>query len=121
MIRQLILVLSLLLLVALNAEARTYIQCAGTANDRAVVNLDGDKSTLFMTTGVDDPNEIRILKKIKLHLENESRTEFMSEDEELLISVPNKAIGHILSYFKVTLTFLESDYDYSLTCYSNVF
>ena len=121
MIRQLILVLSLLLLVALNAEARTYIQCAGTSSDRAVVNVDGAKSTLFMTSGVDDPNEIRILKKIKIHLENDTNVEFMSEDEELLVSVPKNAIGQILNYFKVTLTFLESDYDYVLTCYSNVF
>ncbi len=121
MIRQLILVFSLLLLVALNAEARTYIQCAGSASDRAVVNVDGENSTLFMTSGVDDPNEIRVLKKIKQHLETESDIEFLSEDEELLVSVPKTAIGNILSYFKVTLTFLESDYDYELTCYSNVF
>lgn len=121
MIRQLILVLGLLLLVTLNAEARTYMQCAGSGSDRAVVNVDGANSTLFMTSGVDDPNEIRILKKIKIHLETETNVDFMSEDEELLISVPKKAIGQILNYFKVTLTFLDSDYDYNLTCYSNVF
>ncbi|MBH48306.1 MAG: hypothetical protein CME71_09080 [Halobacteriovorax sp.] len=121
MIRQIILVLGLLFLVALNAEARTYIQCAGQASDRVVVNLDDAASTLFMTSGVDDPDEVRVLKKIKLYNETEKSFEYMSVDEEIMVSVPRHVVGNILNGFEVILTFLDSEYEYKMPCYSNVF
>lgn len=121
MIRQIILVLGLLFLVALNAEARTYIQCAGQASDRVVVNIDEPSSTLFMTSGVDDPDEVRVLKKIKLHNETEKNFEYMSSDEEILVTVPKHVVGNILNGFQVILSFLDSDYEYKMSCYSNVF
>lgn len=121
MIRQLIIVLSLLLLVALNAEARTYIQCAGQATDRVVVNIDDSASTFFMTSGIGDPDEIRVLKKIHFHAETEKTFEYITEDEEMMVSVPKHVVGNILNGFQVVLTYLESEYDYSMSCYSNVF
>lgn len=121
MIRQLILAFSLLLLVALNAEARTYIQCSGQATDRAVVNINGDASTLFMTSGIGDPDEIRILKNLRLQNETATSFEYLTTDEEILVTVPKHVVGTILNGFEVVLTFVESDYDYSMSCYSNVF
>ena len=121
MIRQCILALGLLFLIAFNAKARTYIQCAGSANDRVVVNVDGAASTLFMTTGVGDPDEVRVLKNIRELRVGEKTTEFVTSDDEIVVSVPNAAIGRIINGFEVVLSFVDSDYDYSLSCFSNVF
>lgn len=121
MIRQCILALCLLLVVALNADARTYIQCAGAASDRVVVNVNGDASTLFMTSGIGDPDEVRVLKNIKELRKNQTHTEFITLDDEILVTVPNHAIERIVNGFEVALSFLDSDYDYQMSCYSNVF
>lgn len=121
MIRQLILALGLLLLVALNAEARTYIQCSGQSTDRAVVNIDGEDSSLFMTSGIGDPDEVRVLKKMRLHNQTESSFEYITTDEDILVTVPKHVVGTILNGFEVVLTFVEAEYDYALFCYSNVF
>ncbi len=57
---------ALVALTAQAAEARQYIQCAyADTFDRMVVNLDGERSTLFLTDGVHNPDEIRILKKLQ--------------------------------------------------------
>lgn len=121
MIRQCILALCLLLVIALNAEARTYIQCAGAASDRVVVNINGTASTLFMTSGIGDPDEVRVLKNIKELRKNQTHTEFITLDDEILVTVPNHAIERIVNSFEVVLSFLDSDYDYQMSCYSNVF
>lgn len=121
MIRQCILALGLLFLIAFNAKARTYIQCAGTANDRVVVNLNGNASTLFMTTGVGDPDEVRVLKNIRELRSSEKFVEYVTTDDEILVTVPRKAVGSIINGFEVILSFVDSDYDYSLSCFSNVF
>ena len=121
MIRQFLLVLGLLILVALNAEARTYIQCSGQASDRTVVNINGEASTLFMTTGVGDPDEVRVLKNLRLHNETETTFEYLTTDEEIQVTVPKNVVGTITNGFQVILTFIEPDFDYILSCFSNVF
>lgn len=121
LIRQFILVLGLLLLVALNAEARTYIQCAGTADDRTVINLDGENSTLFMTTGLADPDEIRVLKELIFLQESDAGVEYVTADETLHVLVPKHAVDRIVNGFEVILTFLDADQEYAQSCFSNVF
>jgi hypothetical protein len=60
-----ILVITLLLFTSSLSHARQYIQCAHDNSwDRVVINLQGEKSTLFMTDGVHNPHEIRILKPL---------------------------------------------------------
>lgn len=70
---------------------------------------------------MDDPDEIRVLKKLSFHNETDKNFEYITTDEEIMVSVPKHVVGNILNGFKVVLTYIESEYDYELSCYSNVF
>jgi hypothetical protein len=120
-------IITLLLILSSLAYGRQYIQCA-TQNtwDRMVINLDGEKSTLFLTTGVHDPNELRILKDLYLQSTGDDFTVYETRDglvkEE--IEIENQYLGRALGYFPVimTMTKLESGYSQTLElgCFSSI-
>lgn len=112
------------------AHAHQYIQCASTdiySSDRTVINLDGEKSTLFMTTGVNDPNEIRILKSIKFLRTQGDKTLYQSSNHESTETVilPTAIIGKNARNFNVTVELVAADgslrLDSDLVCYSALY
>jgi hypothetical protein len=115
-----------LLITALNASARQYIQCAVSDSfDRAVINLDGENSTLFMTTGVHDPNEIRVLKKLRLDEVTTTHHFYISHDQNSTetLMIPNEIIGEYASSFVVNFNHERNDYQFSrdMYCYSAIY
>jgi hypothetical protein len=99
-----ILIMYVLLVSASFAQARQYIQCSDVnpkSTDGTVINLDGDKSTLFMTTGVDDPDEMRILKSIKFLSADKKQTIYQSRDGHSIetVTLPSEIIGKTSNKF----------------------
>lgn len=118
------------LVAAQSAFARQYIQCASHNSwDRSVINLDGEKSTLFLTNGVHLPPEdqLRVLKSLYYTSADESFTYYETRDGQILekVQIPNEVIGQYSDYFEVvmTLTMVSSGYsqDQSLSCYSAIY
>lgn len=110
------------------ASARQYIQCADTHSwDRAVVNLDGENSSLFMTNGVHIPDEVRVLKKLFWVEEVGDKVKYATNEgkviEELLI--PQDVIGKYSSYFEIQMTLSYRDNSYARTknmaCFSAIY
>jgi hypothetical protein len=110
--------------------AHQYIQCASldvNSWDRAVINLDGPKSTLFMTTGVHDPNELRILKPISLLSVVGDKTIYQAKDQYSVetITLPTAIIGQYSSDFLVTIDFdaVSGNVQMSqeMSCYSAIY
>lgn len=99
--------LVLLTVFASEAFSRQYIQCSDYNSwDRVVVNLDGEKSTLFMTNGVHLPPEdqIRILKDLKKYSETATEEVYKTSGETIdTVIVPKEHIGVASSYFEITL------------------
>ena len=117
-----------LLAASLPAFSRQYIQC-GSSNswDRAVVNLNGDQSTLFMTTGLGDPNELRILKDLYFDSETDTDLIYKTNQGPIVdyVSVPKSVIGKYSNYFIVSMTLVNTQSGYSSTremsCYSAIY
>lgn len=110
--------------------ARQYIQCASLdANswDRMVINLNGDKSTLFMTNGVHLPDEIRVLKELVYAETNETSTIYKTQDSPIIetITIPNEFINVYSSYFLVNVNMERVSDGYSqnfdVSCYSALY
>ena len=110
-----------------SAFARQYIQCDAGSFDRAVINLNGDKSTLFLTNGVHYDDELRILKK--LHFESNDgvvATYATNEgDSKEIVRIPAKAIGIPGDSIKVTLELRSLDSNYGeevpMSCFSAIY
>ena len=120
-------ILILLITLSTLAFGRQYIQCAHSNTwDRTVINLDGDQSTLFLTTGVHDPNELRILKDLYLQSKGDDFTVFETRDglikEE--VEIENQYLDRALDYFPVTFSMTKVDSGYSQTfelgCFSSI-
>lgn len=118
------------LLLSTSVFARQYIQCADHNNfERAVVNLDGEQSTLFMTNGVHLPDEqrVEILKGLKQVSSNEDVTIFKTSEGNVedTVTVPTEIIGEYSNYFKVEFTHTRIDSGYSrsreMICYSALY
>ncbi len=114
------------LLLSTAASARQYIQCADSNSwDRTVINLDGENSTLFMTTGVHDPDELRILKDLDFVGTDESFTTYKTAGviEETVV-IPNESIGVASSYFEVEITLKntqnQAQRTRSVGCFSSI-
>lgn len=113
--------------LSLQAQARQYIQCAHAHSyDRMVINLDGDQSTLFLTTGVHDPNELRILKDLFLVEAGDDFHVYATNEgpvkEEIIIEKQyiDQALGYFTIDFKMTK--LDDNYSqsFSLGCFSSL-
>ena len=112
------------------AHARQYIQCSSTnphSWDAAVVNLDGNKSTLFMTTGVHDPDELRELKDLTFVSADASHTIYRASNEISIETVilPTEIIGKASNSFPVSLEFESADRGLKMTsdmiCFSALY
>jgi hypothetical protein len=119
--------------IQLDASARQYIQCALPDTwDRAVINLDGENSTFFMTNGVHLPDEIRVLKGIELLSEDSEHTVYQTRQEDNQrygirekISIPSPFINIPANSFDVELTIQRESDGYSqrltLDCFSALY
>jgi len=109
------------------ASARQYIQCAHPNSwDRAVINLNGDQSTYFMTTGVHDPDEIRVLKTLELSVLGDDFNVYTTSTGPVReeITIATEYIDRALGYFPVSLKLIKLDSGYSQTiqmgCFSSI-
>ena len=115
------------LLLSMSVHARQYIQCSDANSwDRMVVNLDAENSTLFMTTGVHDPDALNILKDLKLAASNESFHIYETQGEIIeSIEIPNEFIDVYANYFLVQMTLTNSSTGSSRTrqmsCFSALY
>lgn len=97
------------------AHAHQYIQCASATDlestNRTVINLAGKKSTLFMTTGLQDPEEQRILKSIKYIGTNGKNTIYQAQDDFSIetIAIPTALIGKSSNNFFLGLELRRVD------------
>lgn len=115
-----------LLLIAGTAQARQYIQCAHYDTwDRAVINLNGDKSTLFMTSGVHNPDETRVLKKLYF-VSNDGRfAAFETRQGEVkeVVYIPSSHIGIASQAFEVTMEMSSPSHktSFEMGCFSAIY
>jgi hypothetical protein len=112
------------------AHAHQYIQCSSIdpqSSDRAVISLNGVKSTLFMTSGIDDPEEVRVLKSISLLRVEGDKTLFQAKNDESIETVilPTAIIGKSVNHFALTLNLSSIDGSYKISeemsCFSSVY
>lgn len=120
-------ILLITLLITTAASARQYIQCSDMNSwDRTVINLDGEESTLFMTTGLQDPDELRVLKELNFVAEDEFVTTYKTDGQiEEIVTIPNEFIGVATSYLEVEITLrnIQSNHEVtkSLGCFSSIY
>lgn len=123
-------ILLILLVISAPAMARQYIQCGVTNSwDGAVINLDGDNSTLFMTNGVHLPDEDRIdlLKDLYFDSKNETHTVYVTDQGKIkdVVKVPNNVIGKYSSSFEVIMGHVNTENGYSrervMYCFSAIY
>lgn len=113
-------------ILVIPAHARQYIQCgdADTTN-AAVVNLNGDKSTLFMTDGVHLPDETRIVKKLYFVSTTNLVTKYetRSGDSKQTVIIPTEVIGKRSNNFNITFDIesTEASFPYEMSCFSSIY
>lgn len=110
--------------------ARQYIQCSSlnpNSWDRMVINLNGENSTLFMTNGVHQPDEIRVLKQLFYIETNETSTIYKTQDTHVIetVTIPNEFINVYSNYFLVNIN-MERVSDgisrnFDVSCYSALY
>lgn len=117
-----------LMAISVPAFSRQYIQCGDSDSwDRAVVNLNGDESTLFMTTGVHDPDELRILKDLNFDSETATEVIYRTNDGPVVeyVSIPLEAIGVYSNYLVVTISHTNTSSGYTqsrqMSCFSAIY
>ncbi len=110
------------------ANARQYIQCADYDSwDRAVINLDGEKSTLFMTNGVHLPDEIRVLKKLNFEGQNDYAAIYATNEGPIIdrVFIPLLVLNRASQSFEVDMEHINTQNNYSQTrqmgCYSAIY
>lgn len=90
---------TLLILLSLfftsSVYARQYMQCSGSEWNNYVINLDGDNSTFFHTTGVHLPGEERTLLPLRLAEQNKTHHKFVAPNAEskFVLLIKNDDIG----------------------------
>ena len=122
--------LVLLLALAFSSQvfARQYMQCADEHTwNRAVINLDGENSTFFLTNGVHLPDERRLLKKITFEEEVDDLHIYRIEDKnnEVKIEIPSDVIGTFNNNFTIILRGKKNNSKYSyvseMRCFSAIY
>ncbi len=112
------------LLISNSAFARQYIQCGilGDTSDVAVVNLTTENGgTLFLSSGMENPEHERVLVKIKLDKVENGKHFYKVNDEkgEGYAIVPSEVVGKASKYFEVVLSFAGLSFDYA--CFSAIY
>lgn len=116
------LILVLTLLLSTSAFARQYIQCATQGSDVAVVNLLTEQSgTLFLSSGMENPDDERLLVNIELEKVKQGFHTYkvINENGEGSVHVPSSIINKSANNVKVDLTF--SEYSFSYLCFSRIY
>jgi hypothetical protein len=104
--------------------ARQYIQCAvvGESTDVAVVNLQTeDGGTLFLSSGMQNPEDERILVNIKFQMIEGANHIYkvINENGEGSIAIPSSAIGKSRNDLMIDLVFSGLTFQYS--CFSRIY
>lgn len=104
--------------------ARQYIQCAvvGESTDVAVVNLQTeDGGTLFLSSGMQNPEDERILVNIKFQMIDGTNHIYkvINENGEGSIEIPSSAIGKSRNDLMIDLVFSGLKFQYS--CFSRIY
>lgn len=120
--------LIMMMAFSFSAFSRVYIQCADMDSwDRAVINLNGEESTLFMTNGVHMPDELRILKDLNLVSETELELIYETQQGNIkdVVYIPVKEMIQSPSYFSVVLEHINMNsghsHDRKLSCFSSIY
>jgi hypothetical protein len=115
--------LSLALVFSFSVHARQYIQCSTfDTTDVMVVNLETPKGgTLFLSSGMQNPEDERILVKIQFDKVEGEQHIFKIVDEagEGAVSVPASVIGKSSNSFLVDLAF--ANFNFSFSCFSRIY
>lgn len=108
-------------------HARQYIQCAHPHTwDRMVINLDGEQSKLFLTTGVHQPDEMRVVKKLSLQTSGEDFSIFVTNEGPVIdeVMIQNEYLNRALRYFTIDFKMTQRGSNYSqsfeLGCFSSL-
>lgn len=124
------LIILLLLSISSFAHARQYIQCEDANSwDHAVINLNGENSTLFLTNRVDAPDEDRIKVVKKLFFQtNTNEFAIYNTNEGTVketVKIPLEVIGKNSSKFNVILSLLATEDNYEaqreMICFSSIY
>ena len=104
--------------------ARQYIQCAvvGESTDVAVVNLQTeDGGTLFLSSGMQNPEDERILVNIKFQMIEGTNHIYkvINENGEGSIAIPSSAIGKSRNDLMIDLVLSGLTFQYS--CFSRIY
>lgn len=120
----------LLFVISVAAHSRQYIQCADNDSwDRVVINLNGDRSTLFMTNGVHLPDEDRVdvLKPLSLAQQDAYETTYKTSQGRILeyVKIPNAMLGVASNYFEISMGHLDQEgrllHARVMGCFSSVY
>lgn len=119
------------LLVSVSAQARQYMQCApmySNSTDRLVISLDGENSTLFMTSGLmtdwDLDPEIRVLKKLVFTSKGNGFHTYKTQGSVMdVINIPSEAIGEYSSYIEIKVEHISDSNTRSveMSCFSSIY
>ena len=116
-------VLAFVLLLSTSAFARQYIQCSMVdTSDVMVVNLQTSKGgTLFLSSGMQNPEDERILVNIEFDKIHNSHHVFkvVGEVGEGSVAIPSRVLGKSSDSFLVDLMF--ADYNISYSCFSRIY
>lgn len=114
------------LFISTSAFARQYIQCGiadYSSTNVMVINLQdtGKQSTLFLSSGMQNPENERLLVKIDFDKIQGKNSIFKITDEQGTgsIIIPTQAIGQSSDHLNVKLIFASYSYDYS--CFSRIY
>jgi len=118
------LIVLLALTLSTSAFARQYIQCSvlGDSTDVAVVNLQTEKGgTLFLSSGMQNPEDERILVNIELDMieGNNHVYKVVNENGEGQVKVPSEVIGKSSNNLVIDLIFSGLNFQYS--CFSRIY
>jgi hypothetical protein len=116
--------LVLVLSLSSTAFARQYIQCSvlGDSTDVAVVNLQTEQGgTLFLSSGMQNPEDERILVSIELETIKGQKHFYkvVSEIGEGSVVVPSDVIGK--SSNSVVIDLIFAGYNIQYSCFSRIY
>ncbi len=113
------------LLLSLNAYSRQYIQCSNLDEinkDVMVVNLETEQDgTLFISSGMENPEDERLLLDIKLKEINLGFHQYVSvnSNNEAEVTLPSQIINKSSDSFNLELNF--NQYSFKFSCFSRIY
>jgi hypothetical protein len=119
------LILALALTFSGTSFARQYIQCSEldiNSTEVMVVNLPTEKGgTLFLSSGMQNPEDERLLVDIQLEkIENDHHLfKVVTEGRQGQITVPSEVIGKAAKSFNIQLVFAGFHLEYG--CFSSLY